>query len=491
MREIFSRYVALEGAAFAVVNWCRDHGVRFPLPPDELGKSAKGRWTLSRRDAGPSGWPVTFHLVDSIVTNPKYIGWWVYKGEVISHDNHPAIVDEAIFWQAVRLASSEEPRRRGRAAGFAPPLLAGLLYCCDHEGEAQRLSNSRSEGRLWYSCHRDYRNGEAEHHCMTVTDYILEKPIVEFVVGQCSYSEHAEMVLQQLQEESEKRQRKDAEHLRRRHALRQEIANLQANCEALFGSTQYTPERHAELERMIEERRRQLREINAASPNPPAGLTSADVKRVRAFLSSIKAEWSRLSFELRREFLTRVALERVLLRHDKERIWCRLLWKTGRVQEIVIHRPFVDERVPWSDDEKQILREHYLSAPCERLLELLPRRTWVAIYREGRKMGLGRPGLPGGGGEKRRWEEWEIQVLQKYYDAEISKAEVQGLLPHRGWCGIRMEASRLGLKWTKRRLWEPNLRWEEVAVGSSFDGKNVATMLGNSAPHMRCRRAPS
>jgi len=36
----------------------------------------------------------------------------------------------------------------------------------------------------------------------------------------------------------------------------------------------------------------------------------------------------------------------VLLRHDKEQIWCRLIWRTGGVRELVIHRPFVDERTP-------------------------------------------------------------------------------------------------------------------------------------------------
>ena len=489
VRQIFAQFVACGGGASEVVGWCRSRGVRLAPVPAELSKAMKGRWALSRRDPGPDGWSVTLHLVRSVVANPKYIGWWVYKGEIVSRDNHPAIVDEAVFWEAATLAGAGQPRRRGRAASFPPALLAGLLYCRNHEGEPRPLSSSGARGRQWYSCHRDYRNGHGDHHCLTVTTYILERPIVELITGQCSYPQQAETVLRHLEVEHEQHRAEAADRQRRRRTLEQEIVALQTNCKALLSSEQYTPQRHADLEDAIAEKQRRLRELDGAGRARRPALTADEVARVRWFLTNIGAEWRRLSPDLQREFLARIALDRVFVRHDRERIWCRLIWRSGRVQEMVIHRPFVDERTRWTAEEDETLQKHFYDAPAARLLQLLPKRTWTGIERHARALGLERRREPNGGAgvPKRQWDEWELDLLRQYYEARIPKDELRAALPHRGWDTIKSKASRMGLEWVPREPWEPRLRWDEVDPGTFDRALDVTTALPYEGRSRRCR----
>jgi len=496
--QIFAQFVACGGSFSEVVGWCRSRGVRLAPVPADLLKAMKGRWALSRRQPDPEGWPVTLHLVYSVVTNPKYIGWWVYKGEVVSRDNHPPIVDEVVFWEAAALVGAGQPRRRGKAAAFPPALLAGLLHCCNHEGEPRPLSSSGGRGHQWYSCHRDYRNGHGDHHCLSVTTYILERPITEFVTSQCSYPDQAATVLQHLETEHEQHRAEAAARHRRRRSLEQEIAALQANCRALLSSAQYTPQRHADLEDAIAEKQRQLRDRDGAGRARRPALTADDVRRVRRFLADIGTEWPRLSPELHREFLTRIALDRIYIRHDRERIWCQLIWRTGRVQEIVIHRPFVDERTRWTAEEEETLRKHFYNAPAAHLLQRLPKRTWTGIERHARALGLERKREPNGGAgvAKRHWDEWELELLRRYYEATVTKDELKAALPHRRWDTIKAKAHRMGLRWVRREPWESRLRWEEVAAGTFDRARDVTTMLPHEGLSRQCRsrswsRSPS
>ena len=114
-------------------------------------------------------------------------------------------------------------------------------------------------------------------------------------------------------------------------------------------------------------------------------------------------------------------------------------------------------------------------------LEFLPGRTWIGICRHAAEMGLHRRKSPNGsaGVPKRAWEDWEIDLLRQYYEARISKQELEVALQHRRWDTIKAKANRLGLRWVERKSWEPQLRWEEVPPGTFDLAVNVTTVLDN------------
>jgi hypothetical protein len=48
----------------------------------------------------PGGYHLSFQGLTTLRINPVYIGWFIYKNEIISKTNHEPIVDEETFWHA-------------------------------------------------------------------------------------------------------------------------------------------------------------------------------------------------------------------------------------------------------------------------------------------------------------------------------------------------------------------------------------------------------
>lgn len=86
------------------------------------------------------GYTVTYQGLWGILTNPIYLGWWLHKGEIISRENHDAIVSEDDFWWAFEhlspvdtngeeWATSDRPRRKQvrETMGVHDALLSGVV----------------------------------------------------------------------------------------------------------------------------------------------------------------------------------------------------------------------------------------------------------------------------------------------------------------------------------------------------------------------------
>lgn len=115
--------------------------------------------------------------------------------------------------------------------------------------------------------------------------------------------------------------------------------------------------------------------------------------------------------------------------------------------------------VPWTEEEKEILRTHYVpGAWISRVKELLPERTKGAISVQAQKMGLQ---------ESQAWTAEDIEILRKFYSCLGPK--VVEKLPHRTRAAIKTQARRLGLKQSR----------ESKAV-FRFWGDEEWTLLENS-----------
>ena len=156
----------------------------------------------------------------------------------------------------------------------------------------------------------------------------------------------------------------------------------------------------------------------------------------------------------------------------------------GHVDETLIHKPCVDERTPWSEEEEAILRRYYCDATESLLLAMLPKRSWIAISNRARTLGLRREkhGDGGAGVPERPWQEWEKDLIRAYYDARIIRDELRKRLPHRRWDYIKAKANDMGLKWVKRQPWEPRLTWEVFPEGAIFPAKNTTVVSHSGEP---------
>jgi hypothetical protein len=104
VRRLFQRFKELNGNFPALLREVEAMPVLFPEFADDVTYRNKIR---TIRVAG--GYKPSRDGLRSILTNVAYIGWWVYKGEVISKDNHQPIVDEELFWWAFNRLSNVTP----------------------------------------------------------------------------------------------------------------------------------------------------------------------------------------------------------------------------------------------------------------------------------------------------------------------------------------------------------------------------------------------
>ena len=122
--------------------------------------------------------------------------------------------------------------------------------------------------------------------------------------------------------------------------------------------------------------------------------TKADVEKEAAKdygsldeeLEELGALWTEYDFEKRRTFINFLIKEVVIDSMSTHWLRIQVLWlheEWGR-EEIFYHRR-VGNRKKWTDEEKKILTNHYLSMSRKELMTLLPDKTWNSILLMGRR----------------------------------------------------------------------------------------------------------
>jgi hypothetical protein len=162
----------------------------------------------------------------------------------------------------------------------------------------------------------------------------------------------------------------------------------------------------------------QLEELRA-KPVPQTKVTTADVQQVRDFLSQLPSRWLTYPATIRNRLL-KLLIERIDLRHDREKIEARVVWKVGLQQGITIYRPEAkgsrDKR--WSADEEKLLTMLWPSCSKEVLEAAFPSRKWSAIKNRAQYLRLKRVGQKTQlGGRRCHWLPEEEAKAEALYEA--------------------------------------------------------------------------
>jgi DNA invertase Pin-like site-specific DNA recombinase len=332
VRLIFQAVLAT-GTPTRAARWLRDRGIILPafgadIPPDDVQRSSLVRHTHPQRC--PGGFLITPSLVQSVATNPVYLGWWLVGGRVVHTENHPPIIDEDTFMrtQHVLTDHGRPLATRGGVRSAAPQLLSGLLWCTQHEVPV-RMTATRVKGGGRYLCDDSYTHAQTDHPCTLLDARLLDDPITDVVLRRCQFIEHAEAVLAQLETEYAAGQEDTRRRQRERRRLQQEIDTLQQNL-ALTRS----PEQVAMLFEQIERRQQRLAALSDTSAAPERrALSAAQVATVRAFLADLRTGWDGQPVVLRHEFV-RPILDRVRVDTRRESIEATIVWRSGVEQHL-------------------------------------------------------------------------------------------------------------------------------------------------------------
>ncbi|MBC8264124.1 MAG: recombinase family protein [Anaerolineales bacterium] len=442
-----------------VVRHCTRNDITFPPFPEGLTRVKANLVVWLHTENNPDGsWPVNLQMVRGIAENPAYVGWWIWKGELLSTDNHPPIVDEDTFW-AVQERMNGRKNPMVRPKKDHPPLpLGGLLWCGLHDPPHRMIYSSHNCG--------SYQDRKAEYgtDCSFIKSEYLDKPICDAVISQCSCPELVDEVISHLVEEYGQAKEQAASYKREFGRLRKEVETLEQN----FALETLTPERALWIEGQIQEKLGRIKELSKIESRPAGkvfgnAVTEDDIELVREFLTDLNSHWESQPNDLKNAFL-RLVLEKVVIRPERETIPARIYWRTGLEQEMLIHLPLFHRNRLWSEEEVSIIREHFGTTVRSELLPLLPNRTWRQILRKGKRLGLERPKSLEERVRKGLYGPEEDAVICQYYNSEISLSEMLTRLNRTEW-SIRRRAAYLGLKKKYR-----DATWEWVETNFLTNG---------------------
>lgn len=453
VRTIFSQLLMPGTTATRVARYCKEQGIVFAQFPPELNTNVHLKTFQRTKRNSDGSWVIGVSMIRGIATNPAYIGWKIWQGEVVNKDTYPPIVDEATFWTVQKLFQKRvKPKEE-----YDPLPLGGLLYCGNHDTpHFVGYTNHKRPGHSYYYCCEDTTRST----CWYITDHILDRPISEAVINQIALPNLAAQILSKLTSEYEQAKEQAASYRREVKRLESEVENLRTN----LTMGVLSPTQISWIDEQIQNRLTRIKELADLEKQPIGAIGKpvpgqADIELVESFLNRLGDIWQAQPNGLKNAFL-RLLLDKVILYNEAETVRVRLFWRIGLEQELLIHKPVnQDKHRKWSEAEVEILRQNYTTSIKQDLMAMLPGRRWKTIKNKAKYMGL----------SERPWRKmanWyrftseDDDVIRRFYAREISQGEAEALTG-KAIESIRYRASKLGLIKQKARA-----TWEWINIGT-------------------------
>jgi hypothetical protein len=358
----------------------------FPDPtPDDLMRYA---FKIRMRRVAGGFKPSTTESVKFILTNPTYIGAWVYDGAIVREGNHPAIVDRELFMWSYHTLTGRDlqgqylngvPPRRLRDANAQAVLKyilrdpKGPLYVTRPEHPEyirEELSRDAAQaGRLI----RDTTFAIRAH----LIDNIFLDRAKEIARRDAHLATHIRTSLEQLEQTHAGAIVSVAEHLAQvRKEQQKTLAFLHDQILDL------TPQDKAKYNSILAGLQEREKELLAAQEQSTHVVLRADLDELEDVLDDLPARLDDCSME-RKQCLVRIITESVTIEEVSVH-WLRLtvVWRgalADRPDVCLIWRQRGRRSDPWTAEEDDYLRANFPITDKWPMLQALPRRNWNMI----------------------------------------------------------------------------------------------------------------
>src|SRR6266851_8420283 len=389
VRQLFKRFTLLGGRFLELWRELALLPVLFPEFDASVDPRTIARFGLKKVNGG-------YHISPSglllLLTNVIYIGWWMLHGEVVSKNNHPALVDEDVFWLAFHRLSGYTPEgeeitngklpvRYHRMGGKPPIALLKNVISTEFSGDTVYVVPGRAK---WCYGICTFKDALPQYHT-TVTVADIDNLFVDKLLEHMDETEDFSFYQQaadQIQAEI------DAECV----GINAQLVLIDNQCQGLRLSL-----RKKDLNPAVREALEadlagilQQRKLLTEKRNPEQKIRQIEVLRGYNDLVEACAEhWDKLSVEGRIALIDalteKVQLDRVAPHFLRLYIhWKHPAWQADTA---LVFR--VDgEREAWTGEENEIIGEYYPTASFETLLEKLPNRSWNGIKRQAERLGV-------------------------------------------------------------------------------------------------------
>lgn len=345
----------------------------------------------------PGGFkPYAVAAIRYMLTNPVYIGAWVYDDAIVREDNHPAIVDRELFMacyhqltgrtlQGEPVPGVERRRLRGDSAQAVLKYILhdpeGPLYVMHSDKPSYIRVERPREGQgllmRWTFSIRTY----------AVDDVFLAR-VKELALNDQHLGEHIRVSIAALEEQHTEAVISVEEHLAH---VRTEIEKTMA---LLFDDIlTLTPQDKAKYNGLLEGLRAREAELVSVQESTLYESLQDDMQELSDLLADIPAQLDSATME-RKQRLARLLVESAAI-EELSVHWVKLtiVWRgllATRPDVCLIWRHHGQHNNTWSAEEDAIVTEHYPKTDKWTILEALPNRSWNMIYQRALTLGLHR-----------------------------------------------------------------------------------------------------
>ena len=471
VKWLFRRFFDLDGDFPQLCREVAEKPFLFPafepwVDPKTVSKFSgnKGEKRGSLITEGPNAgcYRVTMHGLKSILTNPVYIGWWLPIGGGVVENNHPAIIDDALFTFAHKRLSiydltgerqkPERVNRRGEGKG----ILKKVLY--DDEGKLMYV-HFGEDGKARFRYRSLAANGITSptyRYSVEVAEY--DQIFLEKLFERIQVLENLDWA-DKLQERlgNRRKQLEEKKSLLRKQidrATRQRAEIMETLSDPDIPKSKQMKIDYANQAAGLEQKIHQW-ELELAAPLNEEDDEEITLYQIHSLLPDIKQDWHNLSFAVRLRFVGALVRKVVLTPVAPSWMKLEIYWKSaiGNYIDVGYIRKFQANGSKWTREEDAIIQELYPTADGAEILKRLPGRTWRSILIRASKLKITRelknvtnPVVIDKGRIKGRidWTEEEDAIIREKYPL-ADPLEILELLPGRTWNGVVKHASKLGV----------------------------------------------
>jgi len=385
IRYLFRRYRELDGSLGKLGRELREQGFRFPhFQGVENIPHVALKWTKD-------GYPIGRQGLISILTNPSYIGWYVYDGVIVSQEAHQPIIDRETFDYAYNRLSKTtldgEPNENKSTVNTRQGEdIQALLERLVHNDENPVYVMTRKKTYTAKINNDGWKAVELVVDVNTLdavyTDILLKVLVVRREQGGLEDAWYG--VLKRLQLEK-----------------KQEVVSLDAQIEnarkAIARAGQN--KRIAEEERYEEGVREAIHDLKRLKPllstlldrAEQADSEGAELEECENLLDGVFNDWNRLHFDRKQRFVRLVTKGVNMVEVSPHFIRLEIVWKEPLSCSIVGYmRRARGRQQAWSQEEDGILQAMYPTEDRANILKALPDRSWEGIVQHALIIGVKR-----------------------------------------------------------------------------------------------------
>jgi DNA invertase Pin-like site-specific DNA recombinase len=333
-----------------------------------------------------------------MLTNPVYLGWYVYGDVVVSKTAHEAIVPYDDFLYAYNrlspytLDGEENTSRptRNRTFQTTPALLEGILTGNGYKTHIM--------GRLYRAMKRDDHLDRDNHTEINVpvklVDDAFAKGFVKLLVA-----------IKQAAKKAEEPTAMDALAATIDQLSKEKAAEIGTIDEALAnveqGIKEWELQKKVAMKQLyepgVEEAISQLKTLHATKDMLREKAKAVhnqqnELARTHSLIEEATTQWDKMLFE-RKQLLVSLIVKSadmtMVTPHILKMVVDLKAPVEGRLVGYIHRKQGV--RTAWTDAEKNMLRKLYASASRLEILQALPNRNWVALVHQAEELGIKRP----------------------------------------------------------------------------------------------------